>query len=319
MNLPQTANPTPTRFETVPCNLCGSAEYTVIYPAAGRQSADFVTEFRSSADGPLTERLVACAQCGLLFVSPRVHQDLILDGYREGSDERFVSQAQARERTFDASLTRIGTHIRGGRLLDIGTAAGSFLQAARARGWQVAGCEPNRWMCDWGRTHYGLQIDPGTLLEQRYPDGSFDVVTLWDVLEHDGNPKGLLEECHRVLRPDGFMVVNYPDVGSWIARLMGRRWVFLLSGHLYYFTRGTVRDLLQRTGFQVIDLRPHIQWLELDYLLLRSEALVGPISGIVRGLARLLGLSRRHVPYWIGQTFLIARRDGGPSGDTARP
>ncbi len=309
------SDPTTTQYETVPCNLCGSAEHRVIYPAVDRHSTDFATEFRSSADGPLTERLVACAKCGLQFVSPRVHQALILDGYREGSDERFVSQARARERTFDASLTRIGNHVRPGRLLDIGTAAGSFLQAARGRGWQVSGCEPNRWMCDWGRTHYGLTIDAGTLLEQHYADESFDVVTLWDVLEHDGDPRRLLEECHRVLRPDGFIVVNYPDVGSWIARLMGRRWVFLLSGHLYYFTRGTIRDLLQRTGFQVVDLRPHVQWLEFDYLLLRGETLAGPLARFIRAIAARLGLSHKHVPYWIGQTFVMARRSGG----TARP
>ncbi len=302
-------------YETIACNLCGSMDHRVVYPAAPRQTTDFATEFRSSADGPLTEPLVACSKCGLQFVNPRLRQGLILDGYREGSDERFVSQARARERTFASSLARIERRVRTGRLLDVGTAAGSFLHVAAKRGWRVSGCEPNRWMCDWGRTHYGLQLDSGTLPEQRYADHAFDVVTLWDVLEHDGDPTRLLQECHRVLAHGGYLVVNYPDIGSWIARLMGRRWVFLLSGHLFYFTRRTVRDLLHRVGFDVLEIRPHIQWLELRYVLLRAEGRAGVIPRVLGALVSWLGLSSSQVPYWIGQTFVIARRRpqvGGP-------
>src|SRR5262245_50697847 len=219
----------PAEFEAVPCNVCGGVQHRIVHPAAERQSADFVAEFKSSADGPLTEQVVACSNCGLQYVSPRIHPEIILAGYREGSDERFVSQADARERTFTASLKRVEQYARTGRLLDVGTAAGSFLHVASARGWEVAGCEPDRWMCDWGRRHYGLDISPGTLPEQEYASGSFDAVTLWDVLEHDGDPKSLLTECHRVLAKNGLLVVNYPDVGSLAARLMGRRWAMWIS------------------------------------------------------------------------------------------
>src|SRR5262245_40729375 len=115
------------QYETINCNLCGSADQTIVYPALPRESTDLVAAFRSSADGPLTEPVVECVRCGLQYVSPRIRQDLILDGYRGGSDERFVSQAAARERTFGWSLKRIEQRVKTGRLLDVGTAAGSFL------------------------------------------------------------------------------------------------------------------------------------------------------------------------------------------------
>jgi 2-polyprenyl-3-methyl-5-hydroxy-6-metoxy-1,4-benzoquinol methylase len=298
-------------YETVPCNLCNSTEYRVVYPAVEPSTTDVVVEFRSSGDEPLRDRLVACTNCGLQFVSPRLHRDVILAGYREGSDEIFVSQAAARERTFERALAFIERLVpERGRLLDVGTAAGSFLHVAAGRGWTVAGCEPNRWLCDWGKKTYGLTIQPGTLIDQRHPDRAFDVVTVWDVLEHDSDPQTLLRECCRILKPGGLIVVNCPDIGSWIARVMGRRWLMLVSTHLYYFTRQTLRELLQKTGFEVMQMRPHIQWLELEYILKRSEPVAGPLSRAAARLASGLGLGHWQVPYWLGQTLVVARKTG---------
>ena len=297
-----------TRYETVPCNLCNSTEFRIVYPAVERSSTDLAVEFRSSCDEPLRDQLVACSSCGLQFVSPRLHPDLILAGYREGSDEMFVSQAEARERTFERALALIEKLApKRGRLLDVGTAAGSFIHVAAGRGWEVAGCEPNHWLCDWGHKTYGLDIQPGTLFDQRYPDEAFDVVTVWDVLEHDSNPLALLRECRRILKRGGLIVVNCPDIGSWIARLMGRRWLMLVSTHLYYFTRQTLGELLRRAEFDVLKVRPHVQWLEMDYVLRRAEPVAGGVARFFNRVVSALGLSRWHVPYWLGQTLVIAR------------
>jgi len=298
-------------YETLPCNLCGGHEFRVVFPAGDRSVADLAVSFRSSGDEALKDQLVACVSCGLQYVNPRLRPDLILDGYREGTDEVFVSQAPARERTFAKALDRIETLTpHRGLLLDVGTAAGSFLHVAAARGWEVSGCEPNAWLCEWGRKTYGLDIRPGTLVDQRFSDHAFDVVTVWDVLEHTADPAEFLRECRRVTKPGGLLVVNCPDIGSWIARVMGRRWPMLLTVHLYYFTRRTLTELLGRVGFDVLQVRPHIQWLELGYVLKRGEPAAGPLARAAGRIASGFGLSHRHVPYWIGQTLVIARRAG---------
>jgi 2-polyprenyl-3-methyl-5-hydroxy-6-metoxy-1,4-benzoquinol methylase len=310
----------PAVYETVACNLCGADDVRVIYPAAAHAMGDLVEEFKSSGDEPLSDRLVACRVCGLQYVSPRLRPDVIMAGYQGGTDERFVSQAAARERTFGRCLAILEAHASArGHLLDVGTAAGSFLHIAAERGWEVQGCEPNRWLCDWGRKHYGLDIREGTIFDQRYPDGSFDAVTLWDVLEHTPDPLGLLQECRRVLKVGGLLVVNYPDIGSWIARIMGKRWVFLLSVHLYYFTRQTMRRLLERAGFEVAAMRPHIQLLELDYVLSRAEPAAGWLARGSRRVVAKLGLAEQHTPYWIGQTLTVARRAASAAPPGSRP
>ena len=220
-----------------------------------------------------------------------------------------MSQVAARERTFADAVAHIEMLLPGkGRILDVGTAAGAFLAAARNREWQVEGCEPNAWLAEWGSRHYGIPIRTGELFDQSFTPASFDVVTLWDVIEHTPDPSRVLRTARELVRPGGLLVVNYPDIGSWIARALGRRWPFLSSVHLYYFTRETMRSLLERCGFEVVEMRAHFQRLELDYLLSRGAVVSGALSRSSRAVAKGLGLSGRQVPYWIGQTFVAARR-----------
>lgn len=305
----------PDRYlEFVPCNICGSTETHILQPARydvdSIKPADLRRTFSSSSDEPLKHQLVACATCGLQYVNPRLRADAVLAGYAGGSDEQFVSQARGREITFGKCMDMIERVWNGapGRLLDIGTGGGSFPFMASKRGWKAEGCEPNRWLCEWALKNYGLPIRPGTVFEQNYPGNSYDVVTLWDVLEHTPDPKTEIRETHRLLKDDGLLVINYPDIGSWIARAMGRSWVFLLDVHLYYFTRATIRKLLEDAGFDIVRIRPHYQRLALGYVLQRAAPYVGAPARIAARAFRLLGIADRQVPYWMGQTLVIARK-----------
>lgn len=298
-------------LEHVSCALCGADDCDVLYrPQYEReQDKSFVAKFRASGDELLIYQLVRCRLCEFQYVNPRPRADLIYSGYMQGDDPAYVSQIRARERTFAASLEEIARAAGGkGRLLDVGTAAGAFIAAARKQGWDAEGCEPNYWLAAWGARHYGICIRTGDLLELDYPHSSFDVITLWDVIEHMSHPQLVLNRCHALMRPGGVLVVNYPDIGSWIARILGRRWPFLTSVHLSYFDRRTIRRMLENTGYDVDGVKPHVQRLELDYILRRGSVISRAVSSAAQATVRHLRLSRLQVPYWLGQTFVIARK-----------
>jgi 2-polyprenyl-3-methyl-5-hydroxy-6-metoxy-1,4-benzoquinol methylase len=298
-------------LESVPCNLCGADEYEVIYPPRYElaKPEEIASTFRSSGDEVLLDQLVQCKRCGLQYLNPRLRSDVVIEGYSSGSDEMFVSQAAGRERTFAKSLKMIERlRPKRGRLLDVGTAGGSFLAVAKKTGWDVAGCEPNRWMCEWANEHYGLPVVPGTIFDMKLAPNSFDVVTLWDVLEHTPDPNATLRECKRVLKPNGMLVVNYPDIESLVSRLMGRKWVFLLSVHLYYFTGKTLPRMLEELGFRVVQRRRHWQILELGYVLFRMEAYLMPLARALGWLVKRVGLAQLQFPYWMGQNLVIAEK-----------
>lgn len=293
-------------LEEIACDLCGGASVIVRRAAAPeRPSArNLAQTFRASADAPLTERLVQCTDCGLVFVSPRVTAGAIAAAYAEGDDQGFVSQADVRERTVAGQIARMEALTGGpGRVFDVGTAGGSFLAAARARDWDVDGCEPNAWLADWGARRYGLDIRHGTLATLDLPREHYDAVTLWDVVEHLTEPSAEIARAHALMKAGGHLFMTFPDIESLPARMLGRRWPCFSAVHIYYFSKRTMGRMLERSGFEMIEARPHVPRLELGYGLDRA--------GVPRGLTRLAeraGWGRLQVPFWIGQTAVTARR-----------
>jgi len=300
-------------LEHVACNLCGADQPVVIYPSSRNSSMEIPEgEFRSSGDVPLKDPLVRCGVCGFKYVNPRLDSSLVLKGYTTAVDETFVSQAKGRELTSKRCIAEVqlAWGKPPGNVFDVGTANGAFLKVARDAGWEVAGCEPSRWMCEWCKTNYDIEITPGTIRDSNLGNETVDIITLWDVLEHTPDPMDTIMECVRILRPGGLLVVNYPDIDSWIARLMGRKWVFLLSVHYYYFTRWTICRAMEMAGLGVITMKPHFQTLGLDYVLFRSTAYIGAFGKIMRLMVQSMGLGEVQIPYWMGQTLVIAQKKG---------
>lgn len=298
------------QLEHIKCNICNSDSYSVIHEAKYEKEKvpDLTEKFRSSGDETLIDQVVKCNNCGLIYVNPRLKSNLIVKGYSEGSDENFVSQAKGRELTFAKSLKLIEKYSNKGKILDIGTAGGSFLHVAKKRGWEVYGIEPNKWLCEWAKKNYELEIQSGTLFDHKFEDNYFDVITLWDVLEHVSDPKALLIEINRILKKEGILVVNYPDIGSLISKLMGKRWVFLLSVHLFYFSPKTIKKILKLTNFEPFLIKKHFQTLAFGYLVFRLHAYNQPVHKIMSKVVKLLRMENLQIPYWLGQTLVLARK-----------
>lgn len=304
-----------TPFQSVMCPVCEGANYTVLRPGRFPEqlSESFLQNvYRSSSDHGLFEQVVRCSDCSTVYLNPQLTGDRIVNAYAEGEDKAHLAQDAMRIRTFTAALRSLARQhaiplTNSTNLLDIGCASGAFVRAAHDLGMAAIGIEPNRWMAAYGKKTYGLDIRAGTLSDHTFTSNSLDVVTLWDVIEHLPNPTAELTEIARILKPNGLLIVNYPDYTSLPARLLGWKWPFWLSVHLTYYSPTTIRRHLEATGFEVRDLAPHWQTLELNYVLKRMTPYV-KFAQLPRPLLERTGLGHLPLTYWAGQTRVVARK-----------
>lgn len=263
----------------VPCNLCGSAARKPFCP--------------ENSLG-----LVQCQQCGLVYVSPRPDAKELYALYGEtyfhnnesgvvGYSDYIRDEGNIR-RTSNRRLKLLERFIQPGRLLDVGCAVGFFIDEARKRGWQVEGLDVSSFAVDYARDHFDLAARHGALTDLDYPPGAYDMVTMWDVIEHVPDPKSYVDQAAALLRPGGIFALATPDVDSLPARLTGKRWVGykLSEEHIYYFSIKTLSQMLEAAGFEIVDVRHVGKYVTLRLFLDR-------LGMYAPWLAKLLQLAER--------------------------
>ncbi|MGD1997007.1 MAG: class I SAM-dependent methyltransferase [Anaerolineae bacterium] len=286
-------------MEHVACNLCGAYDTFVRFPStlSPAQSTGDWTSYRCTHSGyGVHPTIVQCHRCGLVYANPRRDDSLILETYEAVEDSLYVEEREGRVLTFEhhlRPLERLTGPPDGRALLDVGAYTGVFVEIAARHGWEAWGVEPSRWAAARARKR-GLRVIQGTSATADLPEGAFDVVTMWDVIEHLTDPLEELRHAHRLLKPGGLLAVHTIDIGSPFARVMGSRWPWLMEMHLYYFTRRTLQMMLEKAGFSVHRVRAQGRYLRLGYLMNRARALFPWMGRPAEWLVTRLGL--RGVP-----------------------
>ena len=231
------------------CPLCGGGDFRVAF-----------------SEPPYTVR--RCSACGMGWTSPRLDEAGLAGIYQADTYWRspspkiqgysdYAGDQPLYLDTFRMRLRRVlrdGPH--GGRALDVGAAAGFCMAAGRELGFEVHGVELSPTMAAHARQRLGLEsIHVGTLDSAPFPDGQFDLITMWDVIEHVVDPRALLGRARELLAPHGLLVVETQDIDSRFARATGRAWHhFKHAEHILHFTPATVTRLLNESGFRVQEL-----------------------------------------------------------------
>jgi 2-polyprenyl-3-methyl-5-hydroxy-6-metoxy-1,4-benzoquinol methylase len=173
-----------------------------------------------------------------------------------------------------------------GRALDVGCGTGAFLTALKEAGWDVQGLEPDPDARRLASARSGLNVQPAEALYE-LPAGSFDVITLWHVLEHVHELHRYIERLKELLAPGGRLLVAVPNYTSGDAQTYGPFWAaYDVPRHLYHFSPRSMRMLAERHGLRVADQKP--MWFDSVYISLlssryrkgRTDWLGAPLAGI---------------------------------------
>ncbi len=271
--------------EVTRCPLCGSERFEVAF-----------------TEPPYSVR--RCSACGLGFVSPRLDPEGLVGIYADDSYWRSGSPKTLGYHDYRADeplylrtfRRRLGFALRdgprAGRALDVGCAAGFCMAVLRERGFETYGVEVSRAIGSHARDHFGFgdAVHFGTLETAPHPDGSFDLITMWDVVEHVPDPQALLARARSLLKPGGLLVLETQDIDSRFARLLGPKWHhFKHAEHIYHFTPSTARDLMRSAGFTTERLTHRYggKYVSLQFIAERAGRLHPLISKALSPLARL--------------------------------
>lgn len=307
MSAPPTApvhNSAKTGFGKAACPACGEVESVV---------------FAFERNG---NRIHSCKRCRLEFSFPQPADEVLAAIY---SDEYFLGSKDEESRKRQEVLKRAtaGLYLdtlrpfapqHKPRLLEIGCGSGDFLVEARSRGFEVEGLEYSEHAVKDANARLGSPaVRAGSPEEKCLPDGAYDVIAAFDVVEHLRNPRQSIQYLRAALRPGGLIAIVTPSTDSWSRQILGRRWMEYKTEHLTYFSRKSMRQLLESAEFDRIQFFPNYKTLSFDYIAAHFDRFPVPIaSPAVRMIRRALPAMLAHRPVQIvasGMMVLARRQD----------
>ena len=266
--------------------------------------------------------LIECRNCGFLSADLALSDDAIRALYsskyfhgQEYAD--YVGEKDSLVCNFRHRLKTLVNHIPGAsgkRLFEIGCAYGFFLEAARAHFPFAQGIDISAEAVAYATGTLGVNAIAGDLLSAPIT-GPFDVVCMWDVIEHLRRPDLVVARAASLLNDNGILAITTGDIGSLNARLRGKNWRLIHPPtHLHYFSAHTITALLQKHGFRVIRLAHPGTYRTLRNILYAILVLHGREQGgsIYRGIQEMTLLNRAIYLNLFDLMFVVARKDPSP-------
>ncbi len=250
--------------------------------------------------------IVRCQECGHMQLARLPAPSDLSSAYADAESGDYIAEEAGQRATARVTLDRIERRSPPGRLLDVGSWVGYLLDEARGRGWSTVGIEPSSFASAYARDRFGLDVRTEELHDAEIAPRSCDAVVLCDVIEHIPDPGAALDRIAGLCRPDAVLYLALPDAGSRVAALLGSRWWSVLPTHVQYFTRRSLRTLLARHGWQVLDVATAPKAFTVGYYVERTGG-YSPAGG---ESARSRGAAAGHRRARLGAR--LPRPDGCP-------
>ena len=204
--------------------------------------------------------VVECLDCNFHFIPRAFRKSVDYTRYKSADVAAEVAKSDVWLKIQRNLLRyRLIRKYRGsGKIYDIGCGFGHFLLTGKQLGYDVSGVEMSRVNASYVRDTLGIRIDEGDFLAKKEGTG-YDILTLWDVLEHVDAADRLIEKASAMVRPGGYLFIQVPALDSFLASVLKHNWWAVGLDHVNYFSRRTVRLLLNRYGFEVVKTASSIE------------------------------------------------------------
>ena len=257
--------------------------------------------------------VMQCKNCDFVFIHPppskETQSKYYDDSFEKGSYKLYSTAENLKIKTSEKRFIAFSKYAKGGKLLDVGCATGFFLNLALKKNFETFGVELSEEAIKKANKEH--KIFHGILEEAKYDDSFFDIVTMYDIIEHVLDPSNTIKEISRIMKKDGILAITTPDISSWHAKIMGKNWGLITPlEHLSYFSPKTITLLLEKNGFRVIDIRKNFKVFTLDYIVGQAEFFYPGLYKILNPLSKILSKNFRskYRNFYIGEMYIIAKK-----------
>ncbi len=284
------------------CRFCQNNTISLLFPPNKKtilksSISDYAcTNSAFGIHGPI----VKCSNCQIIYVDEELTQEQVSTYYECANDPLYFDEQEARRITFQKHLKKLP---KRGNLLDIGTNTGLFVKIAQDSGWDATGLEPNKWGVEYAKKNYGVNLVNKPFEKGTFKKESFDVVTMWDVIEHFTDPVFEIEKVFEIIKPNGVFAFSTINPESLLAKAMGSRWPWYMEMHKVFLNKKAAEFYLKKAGFKKIIFSPHFRNLSLGYLATRLKAINPLFSKIIIKFIFSLRINKIIVPYYANDLY----------------
>lgn len=312
------------------CDICGQKKIKLLFPVIDRSYARTYTKKTLGSEVEIPNfSIVRCLSCGHRYISPIPDQNFLDAFYTrylglEPDTDFYKDHFQKDYKNFEFSqkmearckkIRKLIAKRDSPKLCDVGCGTGVFLDIAKGYGFSVCGVEINKELVGFAKDNFSVDVFFGRLEEIKFPNDSFDVVTLWDMIEHIAQPSRLLKEINRILRRGGLVAIETPNIDSLLHKLALfcyygslKKWTKPIEiynvHHLHYFSPSTIKRYIESHGFCITSIDKDetnlSQWLGKDRdNVIKRNLILNLGLRFVFWLARLLRMQNKMVVYAI--------------------
>jgi 2-polyprenyl-3-methyl-5-hydroxy-6-metoxy-1,4-benzoquinol methylase len=275
--------------KVVLCNICNSNDFIELFPAGKAQ----------------IHRIVKCNVCDLIYANPQTDNVSEVEKNYTKTDGDNNKESQTTSNNFNpdshqylkkqvlqlkdySPIIDFVEEDERGVFLEVGSYAGTFLNEARKRGWEVIGIEPLEIPADYSEKKLGIKVIREYFEDTDLPDQSINVVVATHVIEHVPNPTSFVEKAHKLLEKGGKLILETPTYDSFTFKLLKHRERSIrCDGHIYFFTKKTLKKLVEDHGFKVLKHENVGRTLTLDRLFYNFGVMTGKKDFFTRLSTRL--------------------------------
>lgn len=207
-------------------------------------------------------KLLKCEECSFVFIPLFYRKSIPYENYR---DEEVLSEVRKgnnwlKYKRHSLRISLLKKQKKKGKLLDVGCGWGHFLYTAKKKGFDSLGIELSELMHSYATNDLNLNVLRQDFFKADVQENSFDIITMWDVLEHIENPKEALEKVNSLLKDDGIFVFQVPQIDSIVAKKQKENWSMISIEHINYFSKATVETFLRNNGFEPIKIKSSFEF-----------------------------------------------------------